>query len=206
LVEDADLDRLRAHPNLVLLVSLDGLAAHNDARRGAGVFRRVTETLRNMQRARLFFGFISTVYRANHVEVTSEAFVNAMAELGCRFGVTSLFLTVGESPHRPMRLLPAERAQYLERLAQLQPVSPIPVIDLDGVEAHVGCRAQHGLTVYVDAITGQVAPCIRHPVAAPDCNLFDAPRPGRLAEILASSCFAEFRAQPPFLRCPAFEG
>jgi sulfatase maturation enzyme AslB (radical SAM superfamily) len=205
-VEDADIDRLRTHPNLIPLVSLDGFAGHNDARRGDGVFRSATATLRNMQRAGLFFGFISTVFRANHTEVTSQAFVTAMAELGCRFGVYSLFLTVGEGPHRSMRLSPAERAQYLDRLACLEPASPIPVIDLDGLEAHVGCRAQQGLTVYVDAITGQVAPCIRHPIAAADCNLFDAPRPGRLAEILASSGFAAFRAQPPFRHCPAFEG
>jgi sulfatase maturation enzyme AslB (radical SAM superfamily) len=204
LIQEKDVARLRRCPNLVPLVSLDGLRATNDARRGDGVFERATAAMRKMHDARLLFGFISTVFRANQAEVTGERFVAAMADLGCRFGVYSMFLT-GDCCHKPMSLLPAERQRYGEDLRCLQESARIPVLDIDGLENHVGCRAAFGSTVFIDAISGQVAPCIRVPASPPECNLFADRRAGRLADILASPFFQAFRARKFAHQCPAFD-
>jgi hypothetical protein len=204
LIESADIDRLRARPNLVPIISVDGFQASNDARRGFGVFGLATSAMRAMKQAGLFFGYISTVFRENAVEITSQPFTDAMADLGCRFGLYSMFLTLGERTNQHMRLLEPERSQYADRLGQLQAAARIPVLDLDGLEAHVGCRAKHGATVSIDPISGHVTPCIRRPVSGADCNLLDGHRPGRLAEILASPAFVAFRSEESGSDCPAY--
>lgn len=205
LIQEKDIARLRSTPNLVPLISIDGFRESNDTRRGLGVFQRATDAMRKMKQARLFFGYISTVFRDNQAEITSERFVAEMAELGCRFGMYSMFLTMGDNPYRSMRLLESELKRYNENFTRLQKVVRIPLLDIDGVESHVGCRAKHGSTVFIDALAGQVAPCIRQTISPPECNLFIDRHPGRLAEILASPFFTTFRAAKSIHTCPAYD-
>ena len=83
--------------------------------------------------------------------------------------------------------------------------SLIPLIDVDGIEAHFGCRAKRGATVYVDAVTGQVSPCIRAPLAADGCNIYQPAGRNRLAAILDSEPFRRYRQDRPSLPiCEAF--
>lgn len=208
-VTDADLRQLGTMPNLIPIFSLDGPEEVNDRRRGLGVYRKVIDTMRRMQDRGLLFGYISTVFRQNRDAVLDRQFVERMISLGCRLGYYSLFITPDESAAdaatRDMTLDTYERTDYFRRFEQLDAETPIPLIDIDGIESHTGCRARRGATVYVDALTGQVSPCIRAPRNWPDCNLYEPGRRGHLADILQSEPFCRYRAdQTDLVTCEAF--
>jgi hypothetical protein len=69
----------------------------------------------------------------------------------------------------------------------------MPLIDLDEVEAQIGCRSRAGASVYVDAASGAVTPCIRMPFSPASCRL--APEVGRtLGRVLEDPFFLRYRA------------
>ena len=202
-LDDADVARLRRAPNLIPLISVDGPEAVNDLRRGMGTFGKVTGAMRRLRDAGLLFGFVSTVFKGNHAAVLEPGFLQAMRACGCRFGGFSAFFSPDPRVALAMGLPRAERERFAQALATAQVASPLPLLDLDGAEAHVGCRARHGATLYIDALTGQVAPCVRDPRSPPGCSLFPHRRPGRLAEILDSEFFRAYRSVTTHT-CPAF--
>ena len=203
-MDASDVARLRKSPNLIPLISVDGPRGVNDDRRGVGTFDKATRAMRLLNEAGLLFGFVSTVFKGNQAAVLASEFLREMRECGCRFGGYSVFFSGDPLLAAAMGLNQAERDAFAEALSVAQVASPLPLLDLDGAEAHVGCRARHGATLYIDAITGQVAPCIRDPKSPPDCSLFLNRRPGRLAEILAADFFRAYRAVDKHT-CPAFD-
>ncbi len=70
--------------NLIPVISLEGEMAATDERRGNGVFQRALLSMEMLHKEKLFFGTSITVTTENYREVTSEAFLSHLAELGCR--------------------------------------------------------------------------------------------------------------------------
>lgn len=199
-----DIRRLKTVPNLFPVLSIDGPEDINDRRRGPGVYRKVIETFGHMQLHGLLFGFISTVYVENRSSVLAPDFVSQMAALGCRLGMYSLFVSPDHAPTRGMMLSPEQREVYFGDLWQLSASSAIPLIDIDALELGFGCRAKRGATLYIDALTGQVSPCVRRPYSPDSCNIYEPSHRHRLSEILESPFFREYRGQPAVLPCDAF--
>ena len=207
----SDIRQLKRLPNLIPVFSLDGPEQINDGRRGEGVYRHVVDACQRLRESGLLFGYISTVFNQNYEAVLDPAFVGGMTDLGCRLGYYSLFITpdgaAGDMAGdcRDMMLSPQRREEYFRRFWELEAAAAIPLIDVDGIEAHFGCRAKRGATVYVDALTGRVSPCIRAPLAADGCNIYQGAGGNRLAEILDSEPFRRYRLDRPTLPiCEAF--
>ena len=74
----------RKHLNKIPVISLEGELAATDERRGQGVFQRALLSMEMLRKEKLFFGTSITVTTENYREVTSEAFLGHLAELGCR--------------------------------------------------------------------------------------------------------------------------
>ena len=74
----------RKHLNMIPVISLEGELAATDERRGQGIFQRALLSMEMLHREKLFFGTSITVTTENYREVTSEAFLGHLAELGCR--------------------------------------------------------------------------------------------------------------------------
>ena len=70
--------------NLIPVISLEGEMAATDERRGNGVFQRALLSMEMLHKEKLFFGTSITVTTENYSDVTSEAFLSHLAELGCR--------------------------------------------------------------------------------------------------------------------------
>jgi sulfatase maturation enzyme AslB (radical SAM superfamily) len=191
-IQDRDLRQLRRVANLIPLLSLDGPEALNDRRRGLGVYAKVTDAFRRMKQHGLLFGYISTVFNENCSAVVDPEFVAKMASMGCKMGYYSLFLTTDVN-FRDMMLTPAQRARHFQRVRELNASAPIPLLDLDALESHFGCRSKRGATVYIDAMTGTVSPCVRASRAPESCNIYQPVHARRLAEILESDYFERYR-------------
>jgi hypothetical protein len=210
-ISPTDIGVLRRLPNLIPILSLDGPEEINDWRRGSGVYQKVADAFKRMQDQGLLFGYISTVFQQNCHAVLDPQFVGEMGRFGCRLGYYSLFVDPanaggdGNVGCRDMMLGSRQRDEYFRRFEMLEAAVSLPLVDLDRIEAHVGCRAKRGATVYVDALTGQVSPCIRAPLESPQCNIYHPARPGRLAEILHSRPFSQYRQDKAELgTCEAF--
>ena len=140
-----DIRQLKRCPHVIPVLSLDGAEEINDWRRGEGVYRHVIATCQRLREAGLLFGYIATVFNQNYEVVLHPAFVGRMVELGCRVGYYSLFITpefaTGNTAEdcRNMMLNPQRREEYFRRFGELDAAVAIPLIDVDGIEAHFGC-------------------------------------------------------------------
>lgn len=192
-IPDALAERLARASNLLLLVSVEGPAAIHDARRGAGTFARVQRTLITLRRHGALFGFTCMVGRNNAGAVIDAGFVRAQAEAGCVLGVYSRYFPLSPVGWEELSLGPAGHAAFGVALAEARRVAAIPLLDLDDLEERTGCRSRAGVSVYIDGVTGDVAPCLRTPFAPPECRL-DRRRGAGLAAVLAHPFFVRYRA------------
>ena len=78
------LDLMDKRRNLVPVLSIEGGAEKTDARRGAGIYKRLTAAMSEMKRRKMAFGASVTVTRENLEEVSSPEYVESLRAQGCR--------------------------------------------------------------------------------------------------------------------------
>ncbi len=69
---------------MIPVLSLEGAAHVTDVRRGKGVYKKVMHAMEELHQENLFFGTSITVTTENFAQVTSDAFVDHLKELGCK--------------------------------------------------------------------------------------------------------------------------
>ena len=82
--------------NLIPVLSIEGGKEITDARRGKGIYDLVTSNMSKFREKGLIFGASITVTTENVQEVTSEKFVRALAEQGCKLVIYVEFVPVTE--------------------------------------------------------------------------------------------------------------
>jgi len=179
--------------NLLLLVSLDGPKEVHDARRGAGTYDRVLESMRRLREHDVPFGSSTMVSGAQWREATSEAFLTDIAERGALLAVLSRFFPLSSSSPEHLILTAEALAQIRARVERIRERSAIPILDLDEIEEHTGCRSRAGLSIHIDAATGAVSPCIRVPFAPKECAITPSGHK-TLVDVLRHPYFAAYRA------------
>lgn len=70
--------------NLIPIFSVEGKEKQTDVRRGEGVYRKVFSAMEVMKKEKLLFGSSVTVTKENLEEVTSDTFINSLAEQHCK--------------------------------------------------------------------------------------------------------------------------
>jgi MoaA/NifB/PqqE/SkfB family radical SAM enzyme len=114
--------------NVLLLLSLEGFRESTDRWRGPGVFDALMEKMALLSRQGVLFGYSATVTNLNHEEVSSERFVRAMREAGCRVAFHSGYIAVGEQAPREFQLTPQERQEFKGRVKELAQVCDVAFI------------------------------------------------------------------------------
>jgi len=151
--------RLARLGNVTPLVSVDGLAEQNDARRGPGVFAAAMEGLARLQQEKLLFGVATVVTGANLDEVTSDAYVEQFIRAGAMYLWYYVYRPVGAQPS-PELCVPREKMLLLRRrLLELRRRHPILVIDTYWNErGEALCPAAAGLGFHIGP-RGSIEPC-----------------------------------------------
>ena len=108
------LDFLDAHRNLLPIISIEGSEAVTDARRGDGVYRKVTEAMQSIRDRGMIFGASVTVTTENIDEVYSDAFLHSLSERGCKAVIYVEYVPVTEESRH---LAPTEPEQTRMRKA-----------------------------------------------------------------------------------------
>ncbi len=191
-VTPAVIEALARTPNLLCLVSLDGLETRHDARRGPGTYARARDAIARLRAAGIPVGFTCTVTRENWDELASPDFLGELSAAGCCLGVFSRFFSVGASD-LALDVPRATLDRYRQALDHAAAAASFPVIDLDELEESIGCRARAGHSVYLDGTTGRVTPCIRVPWSPASCTLAPNGAGNTLDTVLSEPFFRDYR-------------
>ncbi|MBQ9196137.1 MAG: radical SAM protein [Clostridia bacterium] len=77
-------DLLDKSRNLLPVLSIEGGREKTDSRRGAGIYDRLIANMDELQRRDLIFGCSVTVTKENLTDVSSDAFIQSLADRGCK--------------------------------------------------------------------------------------------------------------------------
>ncbi len=206
-IDDELAARLGALGNVIVLVSIDGPEPLHDARRGEGSYKRVDAAIARLRAHGALFGFSCMVSKKNYEALVSDEFLEARRASGCAIGVFSRYFPLsseGASVVQELSLAGDSLAKYTARFDAVRAGPGLPLLDLDEVEQHTGCHSRAGESIYVDGITGQIAPCLRVPFAPDDCSLDRSNTRGQLAARLAHPFFNAYRTGDK--QCPTWCG
>ncbi len=116
-MDEAYLELFDRRRNLLPVLSLEGGRERTDARRGAGVYDRLTENMDALRKRGAIFGVSVTVTRENLQEVTSEAFMDMLSARGCRTVIFVEYVPVTEDDRE---LAPGDKEREYLREAILR--------------------------------------------------------------------------------------
>ncbi|HLA85736.1 MAG TPA: radical SAM/SPASM domain-containing protein [Thermoguttaceae bacterium] len=157
--DESNVERIAALGNVTPLVSLDGPATTNDARRGPGVFAAVAAGLRRLQRRKILFGVATTVTGRNLDEVTSDDYVQDLIARGAMYLWYYVFRPVGADPSPELCVGREQMVQLRRRLLELRRRHPILIIDTYwDAEGRAVCPAALGLGFHIGP-RGSIEPC-----------------------------------------------
>jgi len=159
LLSDADIDRLAQMGHVALSVSVEGLQAHTDERRGRGIWAQATGTMRKLAERGVPVAFSATYSKANFDMIGTGPFFDAMMDAGCIFGWFFPLMPVGSCAVPQLMLTPYQKLQLKDRLAQMRREKPILFFDFGHDEWLAGgCMAARKL-IHVNS-QGGVEPCM----------------------------------------------
>ena len=166
LVDRAVAARLGRLGNLTAAISVEGLRARTDERRGAGCFDRVLEAMAHLREAGVPFGISATATRHNCTEVLSDEFLDFFfGEQGAFYGFLFHYMPIGRSPDLELAPTPQQRLEFWRRSWEVVEGRRIFLFDFwnSGPLAQ-GCLSagrERGY-IYIDW-NGKVMPCVFAP-------------------------------------------
>lgn len=173
--------------NLIPVISIEGGEAETDARRGVGVYQRLTQSVKLLKENGILFGASVTVTKANIRNVTSDEFLMGLLEQGFKVVVYVDYVPV-EGEASALAPEDEERVYLSDRLAHIREAfSGLLFIAFPGDEAASGgCLAAGRGFFHINA-RGGAEPCPFSPFS--DVNVRDRP----LRQVLKSPLFTRLR-------------
>jgi len=154
-----NVERIRTAGNVTPLVSIDGLEATNDDRRGQGVFKAATAGIARLKAGKILFGIATTVTGRNMDEVTDDAYVRQFIDRGAMYLWYYVYRPVGADPSPRYCVDRAQMIELRRRLMGLRRRHPIILIDTYwNAAGEAVCPAALGLGFHIGP-RGGIEPC-----------------------------------------------
>ncbi|MEE8450844.1 MAG: radical SAM/SPASM domain-containing protein [Thermoguttaceae bacterium] len=164
--DEENVERIRRAGNISPLVSIDGLEANNDERRGDGVFESAMEGLARLKQKKILYGVATTITGRNMEEVLSDDYVRQFIDCGAMYLWYYVYRPVGADPSPEFCV---EREQMIElrrRLLTLRRKHPIILIDTYwNAAGEAVCPAALGMGFHLGP-QGSIEPCPPLSIAA----------------------------------------
>ncbi|MFA6891036.1 MAG: radical SAM protein [Sphaerochaetaceae bacterium] len=151
-------DMLRVR-NFVPAISIEGFEEATDFRRGKGTYRQVIRAMEILKKKRLPFG-ISCCYTSKNVDVIgSEAYFDAMIDMGAKFAWFFTYIPVGKKAVPELMATAEQRKFMYNQIRAFRKTKPIFTMDFwnDG-EFVNGCIAGGRCYLHINA-NGDIEPC-----------------------------------------------
>lgn len=177
--------RMRALGNVTPLISIEGLEAVSDERRGGReVFRRATEALAMCRANGLFTGVATSVCKSNLNELVSEAFLDRLVAAGAHYMWYYIYRPAGPNPCPELALSEEEITRLRQFVVDMRAVKPLILVDAYWDDrGQALCPAATGISHHINP-AGDVEPC--PPIQFAADNIGDA---RNLAAVLQNSQF-----------------
>ncbi len=173
LIDDGLARRIGRAGNLTPAVSIEGLKARTDRRRGAGTFDAIRAAMDRLRREKVLFGVSLTATRDNTEEILSDEAVEFFfGEMGAAYAWVFHHMPIGRAPSLGLLPTPDQRQYLYERSWQLVKERHIFVADFwNGGTISKGCLAggRPGGFLAVNG-RGQVSPCVFMPYSPININ------------------------------------
>lgn len=192
LIDDAFADEILRVKNFVPAFSIEGFEEETDFRRGQGTYKKVVEAMERLRKRKLLFG-ISCCYTSKNVDVIgSEAYFDAMIEMGAKFAWFFTYMPIGAKAVPELMATAKQRKFMCDKIREYRRTKPIFTIDFwnDG-DAVGGCIAGGRGYLHINA-NGDVEPCAF--IHYSDSNI----REKTLLEAYKSPLFMAYRKAQPF--------
>ena len=193
--------------NITFQLSIEGTPQTNDARRGEGHYESVMKAMDLLKKHGILFG-TSICYTRNNVEaVTSDEFLQMLADKGARFGFYFHYMPVGNEAVPELMPTVEQRKYMLDRIRYVRSQDcniPFFPMDFQNDGEYVGGCIAGGRNYFHINSAGDAEPCVF--IHYSDSNIHDH----SIMEILQSPLFMEYHKGQPFNRnhlrpCPMLE-
>lgn len=130
-----------------------------DARRGEGTYRAVLRAMEILRRNKLLFGISCCYTRRNTEIIGSEAYIDAMIDMGAKFAWFFTYMPVGQDAATEL-LATAEQREFMYRkIRAYRSTKPLFTLDFWNDGEYVGgCIAGGRYYLHINA-NGDVEPC-----------------------------------------------
>ncbi|MCX7922560.1 MAG: radical SAM protein [Clostridia bacterium] len=171
LMLDDDLtESFKSLRNAVPIISIEGLEADTDSRRGIGVYNKIRSLFRNLYKSRIFYGCSITVNSSNLETVTNQHFIQDLIKDGCKLFFFVEYVPV-EAGTEYLILNDHQKHLLIQRLDVMRDTLPASFIAFPGDEQYFGgCIASGRGFIHISP-EGDVEPCPFAPFS--DTNLKD---------------------------------
>jgi len=146
--------------NVTPLISIEGLEAVSDVRRGGReVFRRAIEGLDRCRRHGLLTGIATSVCRSNIAELVTESFVRLAIRRGVQYLWYYIYRPVGPNPAPDLALSEDEILSVRRFIVEMRRRAPILLVDAywDAMGRAL-CPAAVGISAHINP-WGDIEPC-----------------------------------------------
>ena len=187
LIDEVMVQKLIEVGNVMPAFSLEGFERETDERRGAGHFRKVMRAMDLLRENGLSFCGSFTQTSRNTDIVTSDEYIDMLAEKGCFAIWLFTYVPVGREPKMELMATPEQRDQLRRRVTEFRATKPMLFVDFwnDGPIIS-GCIAAGRKYFHINA-NGDIEPCVFCHYAV------DNIRRTSLRDALASPLFARIR-------------
>ena len=173
--------------NLIPVMSIEGSRELTDERRGAGVYDMLSNNMDEIKKRGLIFGASVTVTTRNYNEVTSQAFLDSLAEKGCKVVIFVEYVPVTEES-KELAPTDTEREFMQSEIIRLRKTLPEMVyISFPGDEKSSGGCVAAGRGFFHINSHGGAEPCPFSPYS--DINVRDS----SLKDAMNSPLFRKLR-------------
>jgi len=163
---EENVERIRQAGNISPLVSIDGLEANNDERRGDGVFESAMEGLDRLKQKKILYGVATTVTGRNMEEVLSDEYVQHFIDRGAMYLWYYVYRPVGADPSPEFCVGREKMIELRRRLLTLRRKHPIILIDTYwNAAGEAVCPAALGMGFHLGP-QGSIEPCPPLSIAA----------------------------------------
>ena len=193
--------------NITFQLSIEGTPETNDERRGDGHYEAVMNAMDLLKKHGILFG-TSICYTRNNVEaVTSDEFLQMLADKGARFGFYFHYMPVGNNAVPELMPTMEQRKYMIDRIRYIRSDKcniPFYPMDFQNDGEFVGGCIAGGRNYFHINSAGDAEPCVF--IHYSDSNIHDK----SILEILQSPLFTEYRKGQPFNKnhlrpCPMLE-
>jgi MoaA/NifB/PqqE/SkfB family radical SAM enzyme len=196
LVTEAVARRIGQLGNVSPALSVEGLQARTDSRRGRGVFGRVLLAMERLRREKVLFGLSLTATRENAGEVLSDELIDTLfTDRGALYAFVFHYMPIGRSYSLELMMTPEQRFALWRRVWQVVRERRLVILDFwNSATVSNGCVAagRPGGYFHVNW-DGATSPCVFIPFSPVNVNeLFAAG--GNLDDVWANPFFEAIRA------------